>query len=741
MAAVKGYDPQIAPTGQLSSRADPNAFGFGVGRAMEDAGRSQFALAEGQQAIGAGLTRAGNAMTEVAQQLYARETQDEVTKVHQWMADSRANWQQKFVELENSTDPNDKTFVTRVQDVMKADYDEFKKSLTTRGANERADVMYSDMRGMFGNEAVATQSRLAGANIVNQNNDIVTKLSAVAGNSPGALDSAIQQLKVAIYDPASNYSHAPSTVRDKLFAEGSEKLKFAAAQGFIRSNPSAALEGLDPTVKNEVAKVAANPPAPGRPVDYHADGLAPLTEKQLSAYANKIDAPSAYDQDFKAAGAMYGVNWRELKMRAVVESGLQNLPPNAQNAAGVMQITGDTAKDWGINPLNPHQSIMAAARNLAKYQAQAGGDMSKVDMMYHGGANGEGTSNWGPKTRQYAANMAALRQSAGVLATNNPETMAGPDGPLDITHQGAAVKSVGNKIPGFAELPWNMQATLLVNAEHYQRAAQAQETRAKAEQARVSKDAQEAAMGDVIRRALDPQTYGQAPTEQEIAGMGLEPSQSTALVSFLTNREAAQNRADKDHPEKMVELITRIKDPDSENPINSLQPLLQAFNSHEISEAEFHRLEAQLDKRKEGGTTLTKKISQSFNLAHSAFTSEATDAYSAAEFTSRWSDAVEALVKSEQEAGRNPMDLFNPKNKNYVLSPEFMRSFSDPAEVQLANGAKRAMQSSQNGQPVADRGLKLNEEYRVNGKKAKYLGGPKNDLKSWDFSANDANGG
>lgn len=700
MAGVKEYDAQISPTGQLTSRADPNSFGFATGKALENVGQSQFALAEGQQALGAGYARAGNALNEVAQQMYLRETQDEVTKVHQWMADSRANWQQKLVEMENSTDPNDKTFVNRVQDIMKVDYDNFKKTLTTRGANERADVMYGDMRGMFGGEAISIQSRLAGANLVNQNNDIVTKLSAVAGNSPAQLESTLQQLKVAIYDPASNYAHAPQTTRDRLYQESAEKLKFAAAQGYIRQNPGAALEGLDPKVQEEVTKAAANPPTPGLPVNMNAEGLPPLSQKQLSAYANKIDAPSAYDEDFKAAGAMYGVNWRELKMRSVVESGLQNLPPNAANAMGVMQITGDTAASWGINPLNPHQSIMAAARKLSEYQRKAGGDMAKVDMMYHGGPDGEGTANWGPKTKQYAANLAALRQNAGILATNNPESMDGANGPLDITHQAAVVKTVGSKIPGFADLPWNMQASLVVSAEHYQRSAQAQEARAKAEQLRLDKDVKESQMGDFIRRALDPNTFGNMPNEQEIADSGLEPSQKMTVTNFLTQLEANKSRADKSHPENMVSLIQRVEaEPDSRDRINSNRDLLDAYAKGDISEAELGRLEARLAKRKEGGTTLSKKQGQAFNLAHSAFTSLTMDAAEAASSTSRWSDAVEELVAAEQQAGRNPMDLFNPKNKNYVLSSEFLHSFSDPPEVQLANGAKRVVQAAEAAAP------------------------------------------
>lgn len=727
MAEVKEYSPQISPSGQLTSRADANNFGLGVGRALENVGQSQFALAEGQQALGAGFSRAGNALNDVAQQLYLRETQDEVTKVHQWMANSRVNWQQKLTDLENATDPGDKTFVNRVQDVMKADYDAFKKSLTTRGANERADVMYSDMRAMFGGEAVSIQSRLAGANIVNQNADIVTKLSGVAGNAPEQLDSALQQLKVAIYDPASNYAHAPGPTRDRLYAEGAEKIKFAAAQSYVRRNPAAVLENLDSKVHEDVLNAVSNSPRPGLPPNLGAEGLPPLTKDQLSGYANKIDAPSPYDADFKAAGARYGVDWRELKMRSVVESGLRNLSPNSAGAMGVMQITGATAKDWGIDAMNPNQSIMAAARNLAKYQLRAQGDMSKVDMMYHGGPDGEGTANWGPKTRQYAANMAALRQTAGIISTSNPESFANGQSPLDVTHQNAVQKSLGDKVPGFSELPWNMQATLVVNAEHYQRAAQAQATRAQAERARIDKDVQESTLNDMLRRVLDPQTFGNAPTESEIAGAGLEPSQVTTLIGFMHQREANRTRADKDHPEAMVSMIQSIEAPPGDpTRINSVQDLIDVYTDGKISEAELMRLEARLAKRQEGGTTLTKKLSSAFQLAHSVFKDSTVDAYAAADFTNRWSSAVETMITAEQNAGRDPMDLFNPKNKNYVLSKEFINSFTDPPELQLANGAKRVTQAAESTASTGA-GLQIGDVR----KGWTYIGGDPGNPKSW----------
>lgn len=732
MPEVKTYDTRVSPIDPGSPRATPESFGSSIAQSMQQFGQSQLSIAEGKMIEGAGQFRLAASANDIAQHLYAMESQDESTKVHVWAATKRAEWQQRFTELETTTDPGDKTFVNRVQDAMKDDFTDFKKTLTTRGGNERADIIYSDMRGMFGQEAISAQSRLVGINVKNQNNEIITKLSATVGNDPSQLEGVINQYKLAVMDNGSNFARAELPVRQALIQDGVEKLRYSAAQGFIRRNPSAALEGLDPAAHDAIRDIASNPPTPGMPVNLHAEGLAPFTKDQLSAYANKIDAPSPYDADFKAAATKYGVNWRELKMRSIVESGLENKEKNSAGAMGVMQITGETAAAWGINAMNPNQSIMAAARNLAKYQLRAGGDMSKVDMMYHGGPDGEGTAYWGPKTRQYAANMSALRQTAGIISTSNPETLDGINGPIDIAHQSAVNKTVGNRVPGFAELPWHMQSALLTSAEHYQRAAQAQQTRAQAEQMRIDKEVQESSMGDFIRRALNPAKFGGAPNEQEIADSNLEPSQKMTIQNFLTTHEANRLRADKDNPEEMVSLIKRIEaQPDDPKRINSLQQLIDVYGDGKISESELMRLEARLSKRKEGGTTLTKKMSQAFSLANSAFRDSATDPYEAASYTSRWSDTVETLIANEEKAGRDPMDLFNPRNKNYVLGGEFLRSFAEPPELQLANGAKRALQAAEANRQTQNPNLKVNDLYNVNGKRMRYIGGPMNDRNSW----------
>jgi hypothetical protein len=148
----------------------------------------------------------------------------------------------------------------------------------------------------------------------------------------------------------------------------------------------------------------------GNIADFKASFVKPHSPKILKDIVNTVNKESQYDDLFKKYGKEYGIPWKELKLRAVTESGLRPDAYNAEgNAAGLMQFIPKTAQDYGLDPsdrTDPEKSIAAGARLMADLRKKANGDMSKVDMMYYGGESGKG---WGPNTNQYAANMTAAR--------------------------------------------------------------------------------------------------------------------------------------------------------------------------------------------------------------------------------------------------------------------------------------------------------------------------------------------
>lgn len=162
------------------------------------------------------------------------------------------------------------------------------------------------------------------------------------------------------------------------------------------------------------SSVAATPP------DYDAGTVKPYMEREARSIARRVAAPSLYDPLFVQAGALYGVSPYELKMRAVVESGLH---PDAHSgqADGLMQFTPGTAALLGVNPADPAQSVQGAARLLSAYQQVSRGNPAIVDMLYYGGGD---PAKWGANTRQYAANLWAVRSWMGT-ASHRSDSRAG----------------------------------------------------------------------------------------------------------------------------------------------------------------------------------------------------------------------------------------------------------------------------------------------------------------------------
>jgi hypothetical protein len=154
-------------------------------------------------------------------------------------------------------------------------------------------------------------------------------------------------------------------------------------------------------------QTAIAPPAPAAlPANLGADTVKPYDATRITDLVKAVKAPSQYDALIKEAATQYGVSPTELKLRMIAESGGNVSAASSQGAAGLMQLTAETAQSLGVTDRNdPKQSIMAGAKLMAQYGGTVGGDMSKVDQMYYG----PGTPN-GLNTKQYMANLAAVRR-------------------------------------------------------------------------------------------------------------------------------------------------------------------------------------------------------------------------------------------------------------------------------------------------------------------------------------------
>lgn len=739
MAVAKPYESRVPLQGRLNVRATPDAFGAGVGEALQNLGRSSMAQAEGQMGLARGLSEFAQSANIISEMAYKMDVEDDVTSVHTTMAKSRVKLQEELVKLQNSTAPGDNTFVTRAMETADKYFEEARQGVKTRIGQQTFDRESSNMTAMIGSEAIAMQSRLRAQNASNNYTELSNTYSTIVAKDHNQFDYSLNKIYAAIDDKNSVFGSVPQPVRDELKLKAKENLMEAAARGFVDRNPGAVLDRLSPETRGVLNSNVANPPQPGLPPDLGADTVKPYSQAQITTLANKIDAPSKYDDAFKAAAKEYNLDWRELKMRAIAESGLDPNAKSSQGAGGIMQFTKETADMLGVDRNDPISSIMGAARLLAKYRNQAKGDQAIVDQLYYGGAN---EKQWGPNTKQYAANLSAVRQSAGIGATQSPESFAGA--PMDLLKQGQNIKqNVG--LPFIDELPADKWFGIMRHAEVSQRAADAQAERSRIAQTRLEQDKQKAVMKGLQNRIIDPDNNGGVVTEKDIASDPyLAPEQVQTLIGFQRAFENDKLRAGKQHPEEFTRLFNRIFASDADpQKINDPDVLRKAFGNNDISFQEYHTLEGELDKRKNGVTTLQQNFNKAFDTVRFGFSHSLEGSMNPEKAVANsyaWHMDVQSKIQSMQAENKNPMELFNPKSKDYVMSRDYLATFGAPAPQALNTGAAAVIQSAaQNENREAAPGFEVGTIYPFkNGIKRRYLGGPTNVSTSWqDVSPKD----
>lgn len=114
--------------------------------------------------------------------------------------------------------------------------------------------------------------------------------------------------------------------------------------------------------------------------------LTPKPQEQQQPAPSAQGRGSPYDELFQKAEAKYGLPAGVLSSIGFTESSFN---PNAVNktsgAAGLMGFMDRTAKEYGINPYNPDESVPAAGKKLAGLRKYYNGDMAKALAGYNAG--------------------------------------------------------------------------------------------------------------------------------------------------------------------------------------------------------------------------------------------------------------------------------------------------------------------------------------------------------------------
>lgn len=719
MAVIQTYNDSIAPSGQLNVQATPNAFGANVGQAVQQLGEA------GQQ---------------YAERAYQQEVQDDVTNIHVEMAKKRAEWQQKLTDLSNQTEPGDDTLAPRVMESLRQDFESMGQSVKTRQGQQAFARMSADMTSMFGQEAVGIQARLNGEFAKNQYMDMSQSLGTVAARDYSQTESLVKQGLAAIDDPNGRFARVPEPTREAFRRSIREEIEYSAAKGFARQYPNAVLGKLPGEVRSQVQNAVANPPKPGLPPDLKADTVKPYDQSNIDSVAKRVAQPSPYDQTFKDAAQLHNLDWRELKMRAVAES---NLDPNAtskQGAGGIMQFTPEMAAQLGVDRNNPTASIFAAAKLIADYRTKAGGDMSKVDMMYYGGESG---TAWGANTKQYAANLAATRGAVGLGTGISPEQFAMT--PTDLTGNSQSWVKPQTGIGFIDNLPADKFFAILTDAEQYSRAYDAQSERSRIDLKRQQQVAAESAMNLYTQRIVNPnQENGGALSEVEVVSNDvLDSTQKQHILSYMSqfSREKQARTEPKSNPVAMRELMLRIHAPDNDPAkIYNNEPIYQALSDGKISTSEFSYLTKEVTELRSTSTNgfrrdlnnLRGQVARTLQQNVILQTMDSNNPGVIADIAYRFDRDLENRIDALRKENKDPTVLLDPNSPDYALRPGRLQQFiPDPKTLlnQLANEKART-ETAQNRAP--DGGLVVGKQYVVNGKNSTYLGGPKNLRTSWE---------
>lgn len=418
MSRVNPYVERLSARGESTNHQDPNTADGGLGAA----GRG----------IASALARFGDQQ---------RQVEDDQGRM--WAANAAAEnevrQQKAQADRVNSLNPDAPDYldqINRLPEQFDEDYQSStsalmesapnaaaRKYLTTQTASGRVRTLRS------GIETSANLNSNFAVSQVGQSVKINTDLIASSPDNDTFNDIDARHratiMGLSSLDPATKLKLADSATHTYSIAQVQSTVA-RDPQGFLQTVNAVGGRTTNGTTRGQVPTIQ----------NYNADTVKPYDAGRVQQIAGAVSAPSQYDSLFAQAGAQYGVDPQELKLRAVVESGL-NPSASSGQANGIMQFAPETAKALGIDPNNPAQAIPAAAQLLASYKQKAGGDMSAVDKMYYGGEN---QAQWGPNTNQYAANLAAARAGLGggqplYVAPNAPTQGLLESGNIDLTRR------------------------------------------------------------------------------------------------------------------------------------------------------------------------------------------------------------------------------------------------------------------------------------------------------------------
>jgi soluble lytic murein transglycosylase-like protein len=211
-------------------------------------------------------------------------------------------------------------------------------------------------------------------------------------------------------------SSAPQPMGGYTVRAGDTLSGLAASSG-VSLNDMAAMNGLDPNgvlLTGTVLKLPTGAPAPAR-----AAQPAPV-KTVVPAAAPAPTATRVGAGDVQNVASQHGVSPSLATAIAYQESGFNNAMVSSANARGVMQVMPGT---WDyvqqnlaqreLNPASAHDNVTAGVLYLKQLLNQTGGDENAAIAAYYQGLGALRSRGVFDDTKQYIANVQALRGRFG----------------------------------------------------------------------------------------------------------------------------------------------------------------------------------------------------------------------------------------------------------------------------------------------------------------------------------------